>query len=482
MKPVVFMIDTISHAYSAVGLARRLQRCGYDVEYWGSGTNASKRMLEEQGFTYRVIDALWSRYNDETRLPTNLSALRLLAHPRVLVQKLIARRRWTRMVPAALDRCEQSLSALLAQHQPAFVVIDAFLLAYYPLLWARNITTVVLCTKPLAIRDSLVPPYDSYMMPPTTAIERLVVRCAWRGRWLEDLARRVAVRSCDLLSAYTYETLLRTAAARSGFPLRHERVRRWIQPDLRFKSLHEWVLWIPEMDLPRKEAIESGARVKYIGPSVSAIRREAVPPVLPTASWRHLVYVAVGTARFRWADNVAFLRKVMTAFDGIEGVCVVISTSDPRATAALGPPPANIQVIDFAPQLTFLETASLVITHAGAGTLRECIEKTVPLLAYPRNHDQLGVSARIVFHGIGLRGRRTVDTPTMIRDKAMQILGDTDRFKGNLRRLRARVHDTQDQLLAEALDVVDAGWATRTLRPAASAATAAAAQMKRVAG
>src|SRR5262249_2382318 len=150
--------------------------------------------------------------------------------------------------------------------------------------------------------------------------------------------------ACRCVSAYTYDTLLRHAAERCRFPLKQERVRRWIQPDLRFKSLHEWVLWIPEMDFPRQIPIDRGANVKYIGPSVHSGRREPGVETYRRAGATYLVYVAVGTARFRWSDNVAFLRKVMAAFATVADVSVVISTSDARATAALGAAPSNVRV------------------------------------------------------------------------------------------------------------------------------------------
>jgi zeaxanthin glucosyltransferase len=450
MGPVVFIIDTISHAYSSIGVARRLQRVGYLVEYWGSATNVSKQLLEAQGFTYRDIDGLWSRYHDDIRLPTGYGALGLLMRPRVVIDTFLARRRRMRKVPDALERCESALDTLLRTITPAFIVIDPFLLAYYPFLWARQVKTVVLCTKPLAIADPLVPPYDSYLMPPTTRVERVLVNACWKQRRLADVLYRAVGRLCEGMGAYTYSSLLRSAAVRAQFPLRQEIVRRWIRPDLRFRSVYEWVLWVPEMDLPRQYAPAAASKVNYIGPSVYRARKERSAIDLQPVGTNYLIYVAVGTARFRWQDNITFLRKVIDAFRNVEEVTVIISTSDARGTAALGAPPPNVAIYDFAPQMAMLQRADLVITHAGAGTLRECIENEVPLLAYPRNHDQMGNAVRIAFHHIGLRGRRTEDAPADIREKAMRILRDPS-FRQNLRRLREAVHASEDGRLDDAL-------------------------------
>jgi MGT family glycosyltransferase len=227
-------------------------------------------------------------------------------------------------------------------------------------------------------------------------------------------------------------------------------VRRWVQPDLHFKSAHEWALWTPELDFPRRVPLPPN--VRYVGPSVDVSRTETAAPAR-THGTRHLVYVAVGTVKFRWRDNVPFLQKVVRAFDGVAEVQVVISTGDERATRALGETPSNIQVFDFLPQLRTIEMADLVITHAGAGTYRECVSKAVPMLAYPRNHDQIGNAARIAFHQIGLRGDRGSDSVSAIRAKALRLLQNHD-CRDRLRRLRTAVRNSEERLLDEALEAL----------------------------
>jgi UDP:flavonoid glycosyltransferase YjiC (YdhE family) len=68
------------------------------------------------------------------------------------------------------------------------------------------------------------------------------------------------------------------------------------------------------------------------------------------------------------------------------------------------------------------------------------------MLAYPRNHDQIGNAARVVYHRLGLRGRRGHDAPSDIRRKAAQILSD-EGYRHALSRLRASVHACEEQLL-----------------------------------
>jgi UDP:flavonoid glycosyltransferase YjiC (YdhE family) len=64
----------------------------------------------------------------------------------------------------------------------------------------------------------------------------------------------------------------------------------------------------------------------------------------------------------------------------------------------------------------------------------------VPMLVYPRNADQPGNSARILFHGLGLRGHPEHDSPSDIASKVIRVLNSDD-FKHRLNRLRAEFID-----------------------------------------
>jgi UDP:flavonoid glycosyltransferase YjiC (YdhE family) len=355
-----------------------------------------------------------------------------------------------------------SLDCHLRRTAPAFVVLDPFLLAYYPLFHARALPAAVLSTKPLPIHDPLVPPYDSFLVPTGGMWNRGAIASAWARHRLKDAGYRLAQAAARAASVYTYHDLLFETARRTGFSLKSEWIRRWIQPDLHFRSINEWALWIADTDLPRQRRLPDN--VRYIGSNVDVTRRQADPPVARPPAAKYLIYVGVGTIRFRWKDNLPILRKIIHAFASVPEVAVVMSTGDERATAALGTPPPNIRLCDFVPQLRILDVADLAITHAGAGTFRECIEKVVPMLAYPRNHDQFGNAARIVYQQIGLAGRRQSDGPDEIRRKALAILRDPG-FKERLRRLHDITRSSEQPLLAAALHGlgVDADAAAATM-------------------
>jgi zeaxanthin glucosyltransferase len=80
---------------------------------------------------------------------------------------------------------------------------------------------------------------------------------------------------------------------------------------------------------------------------------------------------------------------------------MVLSTGRNVRPADLGPVPANVLVVQSAPQLELLRRAHLCITHAGLNTTLEALTYGVPLLAIPITFDQPGVALRIAYHGVG---------------------------------------------------------------------------------
>jgi UDP:flavonoid glycosyltransferase YjiC (YdhE family) len=66
--------------------------------------------------------------------------------------------------------------------------------------------------------------------------------------------------------------------------------------------------------------------------------------------------------------------------------------------------PSNVVAVEWVPQMTLLEKVAVMITHGGLGTVKECIHFGVPMLVFPMAFDQPENAARIVYHGLGLRG------------------------------------------------------------------------------
>ena len=119
-----------------------------------------------------------------------------------------------------------------------------------------------------------------------------------------------------------------------------------------------------------------------------------------------------------------FLRKVIKAFEGDSFFELIITTGEDFLTRRLRSEKSNVHVYTFVPQLELLRRASVMITHGGSNSIKECIMMTVPMLIYPRRADQPGNSARVVYHGLGLRARIHLESSQGIRRKVLRLLND----------------------------------------------------------
>ena len=89
-----------------------------------------------------------------------------------------------------------------------------------------------------------------------------------------------------------------------------------------------------------------------------------------------------------------------------------------------------------------------MVTHGGMNSIVECIYRQVPMLAYPLNRcwDQPGNAARIVFHGLGMRGCLAGDSPSGIYRKIREIRRDYRTYREKLQGMKEKVKETPDTL------------------------------------
>lgn len=110
-------------------------------------------------------------------------------------------------------------------------------------------------------------------------------------------------------------------------------------------------------------------------------------------------------------------------------------------TSYLLPCPSNMYVFQHLPQLHLLSYCDLMVTLGGMNSIAECIEKEVPMLVCPLSlkSDQLGNSARVVYHGLGLRARIRWDSSRTMEKRIVQIFENYATFKRNLSIMKAKI-------------------------------------------
>jgi MGT family glycosyltransferase len=135
-----------------------------------------------------------------------------------------------------------------------------------------------------------------------------------------------------------------------------------------------------------------------------------VGPLLDEPSWaqpasdlwrgqgRPRILVAFSTT---FQDQVGAIRRVAQAVATLP-VDAVITTGPSIDPVQLSPSP-NIAVVAGAPHDALMREASVVVTHAGHGTVMRALSAELPLLCMPMGRDQNDNAARVCERGAGLR-------------------------------------------------------------------------------
>ena len=121
--------------------------------------------------------------------------------------------------------------------------------------------------------------------------------------------------------------------------------------------------------------------------------------------------------------------------------------------------PPNVEVHARVPQIQELGRASLMITHAGLNSIKECILAGVPMLAFPAGRDQPGNAARVHYHGLG----RRADYRRIDADEAGALMNEVMEDPA----YRTRVAAMRERFLAAERE--DAAWRVIEGQLAASA-------------
>lgn len=118
-----------------------------------------------------------------------------------------------------------------------------------------------------------------------------------------------------------------------------------------------------------------------------------------------IVYVALGTlSLMAKSDYEKFFHTVIKASTKWPEWNWVLSIGNNLSIDDFKYACSNVIIVNRAPQLELLKKASLMITHGGPNSIKECIFFGVPMIVFPLWFDQPGNVARVIYHGLGLKG------------------------------------------------------------------------------
>jgi zeaxanthin glucosyltransferase len=145
-----------------------------------------------------------------------------------------------------------------------------------------------------------------------------------------------------------------------------------------------------------------------------------------------IVYASMGTLQNGLIDIFRSITQAAVALKELQFILAVGTQLHPKQ---LGDVPANVLVVNHAPQIEILKRSSLCITHAGLNTVLESLSSGVPMLALPITNDQPGVAARIANKNVGVVISPDQATPENFVTVIKRVLGDST-FWDNARKMQ----------------------------------------------
>lgn len=354
MAKIVFFLDfDLGHVYPTLALARSLQKRGHEVCYLGIADVA--KIVRAHAFDFEtILEDIYPEGEIRRLRCTGLTLGPALGNrpARVYTAHLGP------LADGALDRALERLAP--------DVVIVGFFLAPESLVVAYRYQLPLVLFTPMLRRPELPPAVPAVhhltMLPPkdSSSLFQLALRRRPQLRSLEELVEPIG-EATELLACPR------------------------------------------ELEIPGRDC---GNEVTYIGPSVvlDRVSEEDADWICPGD--RNLIYVAIGSQGDLFPKQALHvLREVVEmARRWAEGDWhFVISLGRWIELRDLGEVPANTTVAPWIPQLKVLKRASLMVTHGGLGSLKECILHGVPVVVVPFINDQTENAERVCHHRIGRR-------------------------------------------------------------------------------
>lgn len=335
---------------------------------------------------------------------------------------------------------------IVKELSPDRVYMDAQCSMRIALYHKLGILVVSIETMPLSLFDPWVPPFTSGLIPKQTIISRLRIRFAWEKIVIVRKVRNLFFSM--LLFKQDYFSLYKKLFIKYGFPF-NEKIDLKRPFIIGIKGIEILAMTPASLDFPRKHP----PKCQY-APSRVDLKREE--NILNKRYLRIMEEVCLLKQQhpdtkviYCFSSTIQGVEKrSKIIFKKIRNICLrnpqfvfILSVGKYHNTSYLLPTPSNMYIFQYIPQLHLLSYCDLMITLGGMNSIAECIEKEVPMLVCPLSlkSDQLGNSARVVYHGLGLRARIKWDSSRKIEKGIVHLLENHTVFKQNLSIMKAKI-------------------------------------------
>lgn len=305
-----------------------------------------------------------------------------------------------------------------------------------------------------------------------------ILRAAQKGRQAADLLTELAQTLASLRPNVLIIDLLLSMVALLAKQLKIASVllnTQFYDPweDARKAADYRRLLDVPELILCPQEFDFPRARMRenchYVEASIDQQRRDVAFPWARLDHHKPLIYCSLGSQSHLISGGRKLLQTVIEAISARHDWQLILTTGTHLNPEDFGDVAASIILVNRAPQLDILQRAAIMITHGGFNTVKECIFYGIPMLVFPLIRDHPAVAARVVHHGLGLRGNINQISVEMIHSMIDEI-AVSPAFQTRCRRMGEWFK--QREAAADAVSLVLAQLHPEAVGPASETAAA----------
>ena len=371
MSSILFLIDNFEgHIIPSFKLACSLKEKGHNVIY--VSVVDLEKMVREQGFDfYPLFDDIYSQgFNRDYK------------------NHISSEVKYNQMVKTHLGKIMNGeLDAIIKKVNPALIIVSVFLRMEAILLYYKyGIRPVILTTY---LRE-----------PKQTFIEECV-------KVVVALPGDAAIEIVEYIK---------------GLGVRFSSLRELLQPAATFQEL---IVCPKEFDMNDESAASETGH--YIGPSI--LQQRSIgdkPDFTKIKKGSKVIYASLGSfVLYREACGDFFKKMVQIMRDEkMNDFHLILAVGLEFDVAELHPIPENMTVMRWASQIDILKIASLMVTHGGLGTIKECIYYGVPMIVIPLMYDQFRNATLVDHHQVGISKRLEDLSIDALKAAILQVVND----------------------------------------------------------
>jgi zeaxanthin glucosyltransferase len=419
MKTIVFSIyPAASHLNASFLLAKKLEKMGYRIVYYC--LLDAKNTIEKNGFLFEALSE--NIYPKDYRIKRQGSACLKNIQSNQKNKNFSLWRIFRKIYYHHLEKSAKLmemkqflggavLKKFLNQYHPDVAIVDNYIPHYVMYYQAHHISVISINTMLCMHHSIQSPPLNSnYIVKPDhPVINKMLSKTAWAVYRLKKQFSNIMGISWCQHEYFIIKKLQQSQKSKCDIIK-----TSYLRPTI--AGIPEIIMTPMSFDFPRnypKYCHFFYDRPKNISPDSSRNHFHT--------NGKKLIYCSLGSYAHLCRQAYKIYHSVIKAFGNDKNFVVILSTGLRLKLPQVHPWPKNIYLFRWVKQRDILTQASIMITHAGLNSVKECIETHTPMLAIPFANDGFGNAARVVFHQLGIRLHPYCATPKKIR-KIVNIL------------------------------------------------------------